>query len=96
MGSVWPPFVNWIEFVRVYKGRLGLQDNIQAVFIFATGLKFKERATQSEHQHCRGHGEHRASHEAGDRVHCGREGGKLHPDRIGGEVVARGAGGVRG
>ena len=42
-----------------------------------------------------GHGEHRASGEADDGAHCGREGGKLYPDRIGGEVVARGAGGVR-
>ena len=42
------------------------------------------------------HGEHRASREAGDRAHWGRGGGKFHPDRIGGEVVARGAGGVRG
>ena len=42
-----------------------------------------------------GHGEHRTSREAGDGAHCGREGGKLIPDRIGGEVVARGAGGAR-
>ena len=43
-----------------------------------------------------GHGEHRASREAGDGAHCGREGGKLYPDRTSGEVVARGAGGLRG
>ena len=42
----------FIEFVRVYKGHWVLQDNIQAVLIFATKLKFKESATQSEHQHC--------------------------------------------
>ena len=43
------------------------------------------------------HGEHRASDEAGDGGdHCGREGGKLCPDRIGGEMVARGTAGVRG
>ena len=43
-----------------------------------------------------GHGEHKASREAGDGAHCGGEGGKLYPDRIVGEVVGRGAGGVRG
>ena len=43
-----------------------------------------------------GHGERRASREAGDGAHCGREGGKLYPDRFGCEMVARGAGGVRG
>ena len=35
-----------------------------------------------------GHGEHRASREAGDGAYCGREEGKLHPDRIGCEMVA--------
>ena len=43
-----------------------------------------------------GHGEHRASREAADGAHRGREWGKLYQDRICGEVVARGAGGVRG
>ena len=43
-----------------------------------------------------GHGEHRASREAGDGAYCGREGGKLYPDRIGCEMATRGAGGVRG
>ena len=43
-----------------------------------------------------GHGEHRASREAGDGAHFGREGGKLIPDRLGCEMVARRAGGVRG
>ena len=43
-----------------------------------------------------GHGEHRALREAGDGAHWSREGVKLHPDRIGDEVVARGAGSVRG
>ena len=43
-----------------------------------------------------GHGEHRASREAGDGAHCGREGGKLYPDPIDCEMVARGADGVRG
>ena len=42
------------------------------------------------------HGEHRASREARDGSHCGRKGGKLYPDRIGGEVVAREVGGARG
>ena len=42
------------------------------------------------------HNEHRASREAGDATDCGREWGKLYPDRICGEVVARGAGGVLG
>ena len=43
-----------------------------------------------------GHGEHRASRETDDGAHCGREGGKLYSDRIGCEMVARGAGGARG
>ena len=42
-----------IEYVRVYMGRSGLQDSIQAVLLFATKLKFTERATQCGHQHCR-------------------------------------------
>ena len=41
-----------------------------------------------------GHGE--ASREAGDKVHCGKDGVKLYPDRISGDVVARGVGGIRG
>ena len=36
----------------VYKGRSGLQNNIRAVLIFATKLKFNERASQSERQAC--------------------------------------------
>ena len=43
-----------------------------------------------------GHGEHRASREAGDGAHCDREGEKLYPDRIGCDMVARWAGGARG
>ena len=69
------------------------------MLIFASKLKLTERellsTTNIVEAGARG-GEHRASREAGDEAHCGREGGKLYPDRIGGEVVARGAGGVRG
>ena len=79
-----------------------MRDNIQAVLIFATKLKFTERATQSEHRHRRPgeRGPRRApgltrSSRRGSLL-CGREGGKLYPDRMGGEVVARGAGSVRG
>ena len=43
-----------------------------------------------------GHGEHRASREARGGAHWGGEGGKLYPDRIGGEMVARGASSLRG
>ena len=43
-----------------------------------------------------GLGQHQTSREAGDGAHFGREGEKLDPDRIGGEMVARGAGGMRG
>ena len=43
----------WIYYVRVYKGRFGLQNNIQSVQIFATKLKVTERAPQSKHQQCR-------------------------------------------
>ena len=42
-----------IEYARVLKGRSGLQDKIQAVLIFATGLKITKRSIQSEQQHCR-------------------------------------------
>ena len=42
-----------IEYLRAFKDRLGLQEHIQAMLTFATKLKIKERATQSEHQHCR-------------------------------------------
>ena len=48
MGSVWPPFVILIRVRASYKGRSGLQDDIQAVLIFATGLKITEGGTQSE------------------------------------------------
>ena len=44
---------NSVEYVRVYKGRSGLQVKIQAVLIFAIGLKLTEVATRSEQQHCR-------------------------------------------
>ena len=43
---------NSIECVRVYKGLSRLQGNIQAVLIFANGLKITEGATQSEQQYC--------------------------------------------
>ena len=42
-----------LNYVRVYKGRLDMQNKIQSVLIFATNLKLTERATQSEHQLCR-------------------------------------------
>ena len=35
----------WISHVRVYKGRLGLLNKVQAVLIFATKLNFIERAS---------------------------------------------------
>ena len=90
-----------LYYVRVDKGRcvirkitfkrcLFLRRNLKSMRerrILST--KFGELANE-------GHGEHRASREAGDGAHCGREGGKLYLDRIGCEMVARGAGGVRG
>ena len=97
MGSIWPPGVGLSIIARVYKGRFRLQNRIQAVLIFATKLFFKETALQSKHQHYRaGERGPRASREEGDGAHRGREGGKLYPDRIGVEVVATGAGSVRG
>ena len=48
MGSVWPPFVIFDRVRTSYKGRSALQDNIQAVLIFATGLKITEGGTQFE------------------------------------------------
>ena len=53
MGSAWPPFVIFYGVRTSYKGRSALQDNIQAVLIFSTKLKLKQRAAQSERQHCR-------------------------------------------
>ena len=76
-----------------------MQVKIQATLIFATNLKsMRERhslITDFVELANEGHGEHRVSREAGDRAHCGREGGKMYPDRIGCEMVARGARGVR-
>ena len=73
---------------------------MQAVLILATKLSFTEKlrslSTNVVELANMGHREHRASGEAGDGAHCGREGGKLHPDRIGAEVVASRAGTVRG
>ena len=67
------------------------------MLILATGLRELRRlSTNIIDLANEGHGEHRASREAGDGAHCGREGGELNPDQIGDEVVARGAGGVRG
>ena len=77
MGSVWPPFVILIRVRASYKGRSGLQDDIQAVLIFATGLKITKGGTQSKNKIAElandGHGEHRASREAEDGADCGRE-----------------------
>ena len=42
-----------------------------------------------------GHGEHRASREAGHGTHWGREAVELDPDRIDGEVIAEGRGASR-
>ena len=98
-----PCLASWCEvglkYVGVHKGRFGLQNKIQAVLIFANKLKFTERgAPQSDHHHC---WRTRAAVSTGlhPRQATGLnvvEGGKLYPNRIGGEVVARGAGGVRG
>ena len=70
------------------------------MLIFATGLKSRRElrslSTNFVDLANEGHAEHRASREAGGGDHCDREGGKLYPDRIGGEVVERGADGVRG
>ena len=76
--------------------------------IFKRGLFFRtslssEREPRSLSTHIvelanESHGEHRDSREAGNGAHWGREGGKLAlsgPNRRG-EVVARGAGSVRG
>ena len=77
-----------------------MQNKIQALLVFASKLRITERAAQSSTNFGelanKGHGKHRASCEAGDGAHCDREAGKLFPDRIGCEIVARGAGGVRG
>ena len=40
-------------YARVCEGRFGVQNNIQAVLIFATKIKFTERAPQSDHHNCR-------------------------------------------
>ena len=54
-----------------------MQDKIQAVLILATTLKLKEGApslsTNTVELANDGHGEHRASREAGDGADCGRE-----------------------
>ena len=99
MGSVWPPCEAPL-IPCTSKGRFDMQDKIQAVLVFATKIQITERRRSLSPNfvelanEC--HGEHRALREAGDGTHCGREKEKLYPDRIGGEVGARGAGGVRG
>ena len=45
-----PPFMTFHRVRMNYKGRSGLQDNIQAVLIFATTLIVKEGAVQFEHK----------------------------------------------
>ena len=71
-----PPFMTFDRVCTSYKGRSGSQDNIQAVLIFATGLKITEGGTQSNNKIAElandGHGEHRASREAVDGADCGR------------------------
>ena len=42
-----------IEYVGVFKGSSGLQDKIQVLLIFATGLKITEGSILSKQQHCR-------------------------------------------
>ena len=73
MGSVLPPFGELNIIFRVRKGRSVLHNIIDAVLLVATRLKFTEKATQSEYQHYRvgnrGHGDHRASREAGNGAH---------------------------
>ena len=46
MGSVRPPFVFCDEVRTSYKGPSALQDHIQAVHIFAAGLKIREGGIQ--------------------------------------------------
>ena len=62
MGSVWPRFGIIDRVPASYKGRSGLQDSIQAVHIFATGLEITEVGTQSNNNIVElandGHGEH--------------------------------------
>ena len=61
----------------IYRGRSKLQDNSQAVVIFATTLKLDQGApslsTNTVELANDGHGEHRASREAGGGADCGRE-----------------------
>ena len=64
MGSVWPPIVIFDRVRTSYEGHSGLQDSIQAVLIFTTGLKIVEGGTQSNNNIVElandHHGEHRA------------------------------------
>ena len=92
MGSVWPPGVpprilctitTFLICNMKFKRYLFLPE------LRSLSTYFVELANE-------GHGEHRASREAGGEDNCGREGGKLYQDRIGGKVVARWASGVRG
>ena len=38
-----------LYYVRVYKGRRDMQNNVEAVLMLATKLKISERATHSEY-----------------------------------------------
>ena len=77
MDSVWTPFVIFDRVRTRYKGRSKLQDYTQAMLIFATTLELKEGApslsTYTVELANDGHGEHRASRDAGDGAHCSRE-----------------------
>ena len=76
-----------LYYVRVYKDTLGPQNKIQAVHISETKTSFIHReicslSTNIVELANEGRDEHRASREAGDGAHCGREGRKLYPDRM--------------
>ena len=73
-----------------------MQKNIHAVLIFANEPELRSLSTKGVELANEGRGGHRASREGGYETHWNKEGEKLDPDRIGGEVVAREAESVRG
>ena len=44
---------SWIEYDASLQASFGIANKTQAVLIIAIELNFTERASQSEHQHCR-------------------------------------------
>ena len=77
MGSAWPPFVILDRVVRVIRVVRDCKITLKrCLFLRPGGSSTREirgLSTNTVELANDGHGEHRASREAGDGAHCGRE-----------------------